>query len=218
MRLRSYRLAGYGTLLLVAVLLLVGCGQPDKPSIALYLAMQRGDIDQMERHIAWGSDIDAMLPNGQYPLHIAAEKGRLVMVRTLLKNGVDINRPTRDGDTPVELAILAGRTQVAELLLQRGADLDPTALLLKSATQGVTDRDTVRFLTERGADTEGRDATGDTALLIAIRQDNHRLATHLVNQGADVNVATADGQSALALARELGLGELVSQLQRQGAR
>ena len=29
-------------------------------------------------------------------------------------------------------------------------------------------------------------------LLIAIRQDNHRLATHLVNRGADVNVATGE--------------------------
>ncbi len=53
----------------------------------------------------------------------------------------------------------------------------------------MTDRDTVRFLLERGADTEQRNSDGDTALLIAIRQDNHRLATHLVNQGADVNVS-----------------------------
>jgi ankyrin repeat protein len=54
--------------------------------------------------------------------------------------------------------------------------------------------------------------------MVAIRQDNHRLATHLVNQGADVNVLGKDGRSALAVARELQFGELISLLERQGAR
>ena len=159
-----------------------------------------------------------MLPNGQYPLHLAAEKGRIIMVRTLLKHGADIDARTADGDSALDLAILSGRTQIAEILLREGGQLDASAVLLKAATQGVTDRDTVRFLTERGADLEQRDANGDTALLIAIRQDNHRLATHLVARGADVNVQAADGRSALTLARDLEFPELISRLQRQGAR
>lgn len=215
-RLPALTRASLAVLALVAVL--SGCGQPDKPTVTLYLAMQRGDIDQLERHIFWGSDIDDMMPNGQFPLHMAAEKGRLVMVRTLLEHGVEIDSRTAQGDSPLELAVLAGRTQVAEELLAQGAELDPSALLLKAATLGVTDRDTVRFLIDRGADTEYRSSSGDTALLIAIRQDNHRLATHLVNRGADVNVANAEGQSALALARELRVQELISLLERQGAR
>lgn len=197
--------------------LLVGCSEPDKPSVALYLAVQRGDLDQLERHIHWGTDINTVLPNGQYPLHAAADKGRIIMVKTLLKHGADIERTTADGDSALDLAILSGRTQVAEVLLDQGAELDASALLLKAAATGVTDRDTVRFLTERGADLEQRDAAGDTPLLIAIRQDNHRLATHLVNKGADVNVKASDGRSALAIARQLQLPELISLLQRQGA-
>ncbi len=195
-----------------------GCSEPDRPSIALYLAVQRGDLDQLARHIHWGSDINAVLPNGQYPLHTAAEQGRIIMVKELLKHGAEIDRTTADGDTALDLAILNGRTQLAELLLARGATLDPSALLLKAAADGVTDRDTIRILIQQGADTEQRDAAGDTALLIAIRQDNHRLASHLVNQGADVNVRTATGLSALDLARELEVAELMSLLQRQGAR
>jgi ankyrin repeat protein len=204
--------------LAVQLQLTAACSEPDRPSVALYLAVQRGDLDQLERHLYWGTDINAVLPNGQYPLHTAAENGRFIMVKTLLKHGAEIDSLTADGDTALDLAILAGRTQVAELLLTQGAQLDASRLLLKGAAMGVTDRDTVRFLIERGADTEHRNAAGDTPLLIAIRQDNHRLATHLVNQGADVNVQTADGQSALNLARELRLPELISLLQRQGAR
>jgi ankyrin repeat protein len=212
-------MSGIQSFLLIAALsiLIGGCTAPDKPSIALYLAVQRGDLDQLERHIYWKTDINAPLPNGQYPLQVAAEKGRIVMVRTLLKHGADINSRSSDGASALDLAVLSGRTQLAELLIEQGATMDASALLTKAARVGVTDRDTVRFLVEGGADTEQRDDNGDTALLIAIRQDNHRLATHLVNLGADVNVQTRDGQSALALARSLALGELVSLLQRQGA-
>lgn len=206
--------------LLTIVLLaaLAACGEPDRPSIALYLAVQRGDIDQLERHIYWKTDIDAELPNGRYPLQIAAEKGRIVMVRTLLRHGATIDQRSEDGASALDLAILAGRTQLAELLIKEGAQLDPSELLIRAATQGVTDRDTVGFLIDRGADTEHRDDTGDTALLITIRQDNHRMATHLVNRGADVDAKTAGGQSALALATRLNTPELISLLRRQGGR
>lgn len=204
-------------LLLLAPLLLTACSEPDRPSITLYLAVQRGDLDQLERHIYWGSDINASLPNGQRPLHVAADKGRFIMVKTLLEHGANIEAVTADGDTALDLALLAGRTQVAEMLIARGAALDASKLLLRAAEIGVTDRDIVRFLIERGADTEQRNTAGDTPLLIAIRQDNHRLATHLVNEGADVNVATPAGESALDLARSLRVTELIHLLERSGA-
>lgn len=205
------------TAFILSLALLSGCSAPDKPSIALYLAVQRGDLDQLERHIYWKTDINAELPNGQYPLQIAATKGRIVMVKTLLRHGAEINRQSADGETALDLAVLNARIKVAELLVKNGATMDASALLLKAARLGVTDRDSPRFLIEHGADTEFRDADGDNALLIAIRQDNHRLATHLVNQGTDVNATTSDGTSALALARALQASELASLLERQGA-
>ena len=33
--------------LAILISLLVGCSEPDKPSVALYLAVQRGDLDQL---------------------------------------------------------------------------------------------------------------------------------------------------------------------------
>lgn len=39
-------------------LLLAACSEPDKPTIALNLAVERGDINQIERHVQTGSDIN----------------------------------------------------------------------------------------------------------------------------------------------------------------
>jgi uncharacterized protein len=205
-------------LLLTLVALTVGCSAPNEPSISLYLAMQRGDVDQIDRHIHWGSDMNALMADGKRPLHVAAELGRVVIVRKLLKHGADIDAPSAEGDSALDLAVLNGRIQTAELLLEHGADLDATRLLLRVAQTGVTDRDVVRFLIGHGADSEARGEDGETPLIIAIRQGNHRLVAHLIKQGSNVNAETADGLSALELARELRFPELVSRLERYGAR
>ena len=36
--------------LVLIVLALVGCTAPDKPSVSLYLAVQRGDLEQVEQN------------------------------------------------------------------------------------------------------------------------------------------------------------------------
>jgi ankyrin repeat protein len=206
-------------LLLTALLplLLAACGEPDRPSISLYLALQHGDIDQIERHIYWGTDINALDADGRRPLHVAAERGRTVVLELLLEHGADVNAPDQAGRTPIQRAVLNGRTQIADLLLQHGARLDPGELLLEAAAQGVQDRDVVRWLVGHGADLNQKDAAGDTALLLAARSGNHRLALHLVDEGADVNVHDAAGRSAIAVARAAGQLDIVSLLQRYGA-
>ena len=198
-------------------LLLVACGEPDRPSISLYLALQRGDLDQIERHLYWGTDINAPDPQGRRPLHVAAERGSVVVTRLLLKHGAAVDATDAAGRTALDRAVLAGRTQVADLLLQHGATMDANTLLLEAARHDSQDRDVVRWLVGHGADLEHRDDSGDTALLIAVRRGNHRLARHLVDQGADVNVRDAQGHSALGIAGELGYTEIVSLLRRYGA-
>lgn len=204
-------------IILTLTLLLAACGEPDHPSIPLYLALQRGDIDQLERHMYWGTDMEALNPDGQRPLHVASAKGNVVMARKLLEHGVKVDAKNKAGDTALQIALLAGRTQVADVLLAHGASLDADALLLRAARQGTPDRDVVRYLVEHGADTEARDPAGDTALLIAVRNGNLRLARHLVDNGADVNVRDADGQSALHLAVQRQEPEVASLLRRYGA-
>jgi ankyrin repeat protein len=203
--------------LLLALLLLGGCGAPEKPTVTLYLAMQRGDIEQIERHIKWGSDMNRLNRDGYAPLHMAVMNGRTAIVRLLLKNGVEVNRPDKDGHTPLWHAVLGGHTIIADLLLKAGAKMEATAWLLDAARLGVRKRDAIEYLVRHGANLGARNQNGDTPLLIAIRQGNHKLAKHLVNGGADVTVRDASGKTALEIANSLGLRDIALLLKRNGA-
>ncbi len=203
---------------LLFLLLLGGCSAPDQPSISLYLAVQRGDVDQIERHIYWGSDIDQLDPDGNRALHVAASQGRQIIVQILLKHGADTNLPDQADHKPLYYALLAGRTQLAELLVTNGAQFDADQLLLAMAVASVSDRDVIRYLVKQGANLETIDNTGQTALVIAVTHDNHRLLRHLIDQGADVNARSADGHSALWIANQLKLGDIAHPLKRNGAR
>ena len=203
--------------IMLLTLLLGACGEVEKPTISLYLASQRGDIEQIERHIKWGSDINELNKDGDAPLHVAARKGRIAIARLLLKNGADINLQNAKGHTSAYYAILSGRTRLADLLLKQGASIDASKLLLEAAHEDIPDRDAIIYLAAQGADMEARDAKGDTALIIAIRHGNHRLARHLVTEGADVNASDAGGKKAIEIAKLAGLRDIAQLLKRQGA-
>ncbi len=196
---------------------LLACDALDKPTISLYLAVQRGDIDQLERHIHWGADINAPFSNGRYPMHEAADKGRTILLQHLLSHQATLNVQDQYGKSPIDLAILAGRIQAAQILRQAGAEFDASRLLLLVAEQQTTDRDIVHFLVEQGGNLESTDADGRTPLLIAVGQGNHRLVGYLIQLGADVDARDAQGVSALQIARMKNLQQIEQRLLRYGA-
>lgn len=195
---------------------LAACGKPDQPSISLFLAMQRGDIDQLDRHLEWGTEVNQAFADGDYPLHIAASNGRVVMVDLLLDAGADVSAKNKAELTALDLAILSGRTQVAKVLFKAGATIDASALLVRAASQDVTDRDTVKVLISHGANINHVDTKGDTPLLTAVRHGNHRLLQHLINHGAEVNSKDAEKKSALTIALESGENDIAKILRANG--
>jgi len=203
--------------LLLALLFVSGCADPDRPSIGLYLALQRGDIDQIERHIFWGADINKAGPNGQMPLHIAAEKGRPIITELLLKRGADINGRDSKAKTPLHTAVMSGRTQVAEFLIKRGAEFKPNKLLEDMVNNSVTDRDVIRLLLRNGSDINHISDQGITPLLAAIKQGNRVLVKLLIDNGADVNKPDNDGQTPLHLATQIKDASITRLLQKNGA-
>jgi len=201
----------------VLTTVLAGCGKPDRPTVNLYLTMERGDLDQLKRHIAWGTDVLSPLPDGRTPLQIAAADGREVFVELLLKAGADPDARGADGRTALETALINGRIQVATLLVPRNKPIDANALLLELARAGTRDRYALAFLLQRGADLNARGPDGDTALLIAVRRDDRVFVRHLLDRGADPFITDANGKSALAVAEELGHADVARLLRRQGA-
>ncbi|MCB2261478.1 MAG: ankyrin repeat domain-containing protein [Candidatus Thiosymbion ectosymbiont of Robbea hypermnestra] len=204
--------------LALSVLLLGACGEPPPPTINLYRAVQGGDLDQIKRHIHWGTDIDRADAQGERPLHLAARRGRLVIARELLNNGADPNAENRAGETPLRIALVAGKTQLAEALILAGATDDPQTLLFILVRAGVDDRDSLVFLTERGADIDAEDQTGATPLHIAVGGGQRRLTKRLIDLGADLDAPDADGRTPLAIAIEKGNQPIMDLLERFGAR
>ena len=203
---------------LVIALLLTACSNPEQPGIGFYLALQRGDIEQIERHIEWGTDVNHIDKDGSRPLQVAARLGNYAVVKLLLKNGGAIDALDREGRSALYAAIMAGKPRVAEILIRQGAELDADRLLDQAVANDITDRDVIQLLVRQGADINHLDTEGHTPLMQAIKRNNRVLAKHLIARGADVNKEDSSGKYPLALAEELGDEDIIRLLRRNGAR
>lgn len=209
--------------LLLLALLLGGCSAPPQPTISLYRAIQVGDLDQIKRHIRWGTDLNQPDPEGDLPLHVAARAGQVSIARELANNGASLDARNRAGQTPMDLALAHGKTKVAELLLGFGVRLDPQAALVTLVGDGVSDRDAFDFLIRRGADTNGPDPQGEPPLHLAIRRGHLEATRRLLQRGADVNRPDGTGRTPLAVAQSLGpevvrARDIIATLRQYGAR
>jgi len=200
-----------------ALLILTACSSPEQPSIGFYPALQRGDIEQIERHIKWGTDINQIDKDGKRPLQVAARLGNYAVVKLLLKNGGAIDALDREGHSALYAAIMVGKPRVAEILIRQGAQLDADWLLDQAVANDMTDRDTIQLLVRQGADINHPDAEGHTPLMQAIKRNNRVLAKHLIAHGADVNKKDSSGNYPLALAEELDNEDIIRLLRRNGA-
>ena len=203
--------------LLLLIVPLVACDEPPAPSINFYRAIHTGDLDQIKRHVYWGTDIDQPGPDGDYPLHVAAERGHVVVVAELLRHGASPEALNGAGRTPLQVALLTGKTEVARLLVNKGATADPQSLLALLVTAGISDRDALAFVVARGADVNSADAAGDRPLHRAVTQGQLLLVKRLIALGAEVNLTNAQGLTPLALAQAGGQRDIAALLATYGA-
>ena len=213
-------------LLLAAALLalvLAGCGKPAPPTVNLFRAVQVDDLDQIKRHIAWGTDLNQSDASGDRPLHLAARAGQVAIARELVDHGASLVTPDRAGRSPLELALSRGRTQVAALLVQAGAPLDAQGMLLTLVQGGVWDRDSFDFLLRRGADLNRPDGAGQCPLHLAVTLGHLETVKRLIARGGDVNRPDGAGKTPLALAlaqdpKQPNTAAIRAALQQAGAR
>lgn len=92
------------------------------PSESLHVAVLRGDVDAVRRHIEAGSDLNQKDAYGSTPLIVAATFGKIDAAKLLIEGGANMNLQSKEGSTPLHVAALLGRIELTKALLDKGAD------------------------------------------------------------------------------------------------
>ncbi len=161
------------------------------PTLAIFAAAILGDVAELESLLAGNrSLINAVSPDGWYPLHLAAHFGKTDAVRVLLNRGAQAGaRSTNVLHNTALHAAAAGRATAA-----------------------------AKLLTDHGADVNAAQHGGWTPLHAAAQTGDIELARLLVEAGASVNVRADNQQCSLDMALTKGHQAMVDFLESHGAR
>lgn len=95
-------------------------------------AAQSGDVEDVERHLANGADINGLeqvtvdeegcVEVEQTALMAAASSGHMEVVKLLLGKGADVNKANSFDQNAFADAMYSGHVEIARLLLDHGAD------------------------------------------------------------------------------------------------
>jgi hypothetical protein len=142
-------------------------------------------------------------------------------VEAALKAGAYANSKDDNGTSALMSAAYAGDTKIMEFLIDKGAYVDAargdgwTALM---AAVWNCHYDAVKLLAGRGADPNVRYGKGGkTALMVAAKRGETKIAELLIESGAQVNAKNADRYTALIYAQVEGYGDTIALLRSHGA-
>lgn len=138
---------------------------------------------------------------GRTLLHYAAQDDHLEMIKLLMKNGASIDQKDKEGNPPILIAAEARNFDAVTLLLKSGADVlikgrNQNTVLLSAAENDQLD--SVELALKFGADPSAKCGLSQmTPLLLAVRNDNLKMAKLLVDAGAPINCANNNGDTPL---------------------
>jgi ankyrin repeat protein len=95
--------------------------EPVDKSMALRIAANAGNLEEVKRLLSGGADIDARAENGMTPLILASWRGHTKVVELLLREGADVNAETNIGTTALKFATERGQKKTIALLRSHGA-------------------------------------------------------------------------------------------------
>ncbi|CAD5229383.1 unnamed protein product [Bursaphelenchus okinawaensis] len=125
----------------------------------LMIATSAGHFDVIKYLLSrCDCDVNHRNNNGQTPLHYAASKNYIPIARMLLENGAEVNVQDKYGSAPLHRAAAKGHVDMIMLLMK-----------------------------QKGARVDLADREGNTALQMAVEDQNDSAAIFLAKRGADIN-------------------------------
>ncbi|XP_064645763.1 uncharacterized protein LOC135499052 [Lineus longissimus] len=195
---------------------------------------RNGNIKMIERLAGLGAEVNATDHNKMTPLHFAmtfesrkTPEEVIELINCLARLGANINAKNSEGKTPLHMAVIHGKgkypeeklIEVIDCLVEWRADVN--ARFDENVTQlhraiSTNDIQVVKILAYSGRELAQDKLTGVSLLIIAIRDQQKKIAKHLVDLGADVH-ATFDYVPPLHTAVKTGNLEIVQILLKHGA-
>lgn len=164
---------------------------------SIHDAAKSGDLEQIQRLVVEGIDVNDRAVRDETPLIIAALAGQGEIVHYLLQRGADIHARSASGLTALHAAAYSGQTKIVSLLVAEGASVNDaanrfktTALMLASEENHA---DTVRALLEYGADYTAVEINGYNAVSQAGWREHWGVLELLLANGAKCQGADIAG-------------------------
>jgi ankyrin repeat protein len=188
----------------------------------LHLAAHEGRVDEINRLIEQGHDLNARDRAGRTPAHVAAFASHDDAVTALGTGGADMNALENRVYDVLTIAAVADDPELVSLAIQLGnkTDLitsvyDGTALI---AAAHLGHHDVVARLVAGGAPLDHVNNLGWTALIEAVvlgdgGSDHIKTVEILVQAGVDKTIGDRDGVTPLQHAKARGYAEMVKLLQ-----
>ncbi|RZJ24359.1 MAG: ankyrin repeat domain-containing protein [Haliea sp.] len=193
----------------------------------LHAAAHTGDAANITRLAAAGARLNARDGNGRTPLHVAAFARQREAIRALVKAGADINLLDKDRYDGVTITSVADDEETLRTLLALGASAeqitsryDGTALI---AAAHLGHDGVVRQLIAAGAPLDHVNNLHWTAAIEAVVLGDggvrhQKTLQALIAAGANLRLADRHGNTPLQLAKSRGYAEMVTMLEKAGAR
>lgn len=192
----------------------------------LLAAVSSGNLAEVSRLIAAGTDLEQRDGQGQTPLLRAVAGNHVAVAKALLAAGASLNAQAANQDTPWLLAGASGRSEIVAAMLPLKPDLSLRNRYGGDALIPACERahvETVKLLLTSGIDVNHVNNLGWTCLLeIVILGDggprHQQVAKLVLDAGANPNLADKDGVSPLAHARKRGQSEVAKLITAAGGR